>query len=348
MFEAESHLTILKRLRTYFNSELGNVTASMEGTFAGNILSANAVEFEKAYAEMDLIADAAFPQTSWGDYLSHIAENWGLSRRKATAAVVVLRLTGTANIVVPAGSLFSTQDSINFLTDAVVTLDGQGMANVTATAQITGEQTNVEADTITRIPVSIYGVSAVTNPDAAHDGYNDEDDNTLRSRLLVHLQKPIQSGNVNNYIDWATSVSGVGTAKCLPLWNGNGTVKVIITNADNNVASDELVQRVATYIEKQRPIGATVTVVTCRALTINVSFTVVSGTGDITALKTAFMDYFKNIAFVQGYISYAQLGEVILSTTTGITDYSDLSINEGTNNIILMADQLPTLGTVTV
>lgn len=348
MFEAEDNLTILKRLKDWFNTKFGNKTTTVEGTFAGDVLAASAVEFEKAYAEMNLIVEAMFPQTSWGIYLSHLAEDWGLQRRQATQAAVTLVISGNAQTVVPAGALFSTPDGINFITDKDVTLDTQGKGTVSASSQQTGTTANVEAETITRIPVSIYGVSAVTNPEAAHDGYDEEDDETLRKRLLDHLQKPAQSGNKNHYIEWAQSVPGVGTAKCLPLWNGNGTVKVIITNINGDIASDTLVKTTAEYIESMRPIGATVTVVSCTPLTINLAFKRVSGTADVETIKKAVTNYLKATAFTQAYVSYAQIGDTLLSTATGLIDYSGLQVNGGTENITLTLEQLPVIGEVTI
>ena len=179
------------------------------------MLSANAVEFEKSYAEMDLIVDASFLQTSWGDYLTHIAETWGIFRRTSVSAVVTLQITGTKNTPIPSGSLFSTEEGINFTTNESVTIGNSGTVSVEATAQNVGESGNVAAGTITKIPVTIYGVSSVINNNDAHDGYNEEDDDTLRARTLAHLKKPAQSGNSNHYIEWAQSVSGVGAVKCI-------------------------------------------------------------------------------------------------------------------------------------
>ena len=74
---------------------------------------------------------------------------------------------------------------------------------------------------------------------------------------------------------WAKEVGGVGDAKCLPLWNGNGTVKVIIINSDKGVADSDLIERVAEHIEESRPIGAEVTVESAAPLVVNVNAKVI-------------------------------------------------------------------------
>ena len=361
MFEAETRSAILERLKKYYAEFKGTDVSAVEGTFSFDTLAANAKEFEKAYAEMDLMMDAAFPQTSWGVYLDRLADELaGLSRRAATPAVVTLSISGTAGATVPAGSLFATASGTNFATDEAVKLDDKGTGTVKATAQSTGAGGNVAAGTITVIPVSIYGVSKVTNEAAAYNGYEEETDGALLERLLFAVRQPATSGNVYHYIEWSTSVSGVGAVKVLPLRNGNGTVKVIVVNANKDTPSEELLQSVRDTIAENAPIGATVTVTAPTLKTVNVSLKVTNGTGNADAIKTALTKYFKASVFGKNYttqkstdtvtISYAQIGRIILdnSDTTGVNDYDDLTINSGTENIVCAVDNLPVVGTVTL
>ena len=361
MFEAETRSAILERLKKYYAEFKGMDVSAVEGTFSFDTLAANAKEFEKAYAEMDLMMDAAFPQTSWGVYLDRLADELsGLSRRAATPAVVTLSITGTAGATVPAGSLFATPSGTNFATDEAMKLDDKGIGTVKATAQSTGAGGNVAAGTITVIPVSIYGVSKVTNEAAAYNGYEEETDGALLERLLFAVRQPATSGNVYHYIEWATSVSGVGAVKVLPLWNGNGTVKVIVVDANKDTPSEELLQKVRDTIAENAPIGATVTVTAPVLKTVNVALKVTNGTGDVDDITNALTKYFKDSVFGTNYttqkstdtvtISYAQIGRIILdnSDTTGINDYDNLTINSGKENIICAVDNLPAVGTVTL
>ena len=47
----------------------------------------------------------------------------------------------------------------------------------------------------------------------------------------------------------AKEVERRGDAKCIPLWNGAGTVKVIIINADKQAADAALINAVKNHIE---------------------------------------------------------------------------------------------------
>lgn len=362
MFEAESRDVILERLKKYYDEAKQTDVSAVEGTFSFDTLAANAKEFEKAYAEMDLIVEAAFPQTSWGRYLDYLAEELaGLDRRAATSAVAVLTVTGTAGAVIPKGSIFATESGINFLADDDTTIPSTGTASIKATAQTAGAGGNVVVGTISKIPVSIYGVSSVTNEAAAYDGYEEETDSILLERILFAVRQPATSGNVYHYIEWSTSVSGVGAVKVMPLWNGSGTVKVVVVDTNKDVPSDDLLQEVRDVIAQNAPIGATVTVVAPTVKAINISLKVTNGAGNADAIKTVVTEYLKKEVFGTNYknlsdlnkeitVSYAQIGRIILdeSARTGVTDYNALTINDGTTNLTVPADNMPVVGTVTL
>ena len=108
MFEIQTRQDVLKRLLQDFKTIDTNGMSTHEGTFAFDTLSANAVEFEKSYAEMQLILDAAFPQTSWGQYLTMHAEAHGVIRKKATKSKVVLKIIGNEGTTIPTGITVST------------------------------------------------------------------------------------------------------------------------------------------------------------------------------------------------------------------------------------------------
>ncbi len=347
MFEMETRKNILDRLKQYYTETAGDKVNIIEGGFVWDTLSANSKEFEKAYAEMALIIEASFPQTSWGDWLTKKAEEHGIIRQEATSSSVILTVTGQAGTTVQEGSLFSTNDGKNFITVETKKIEFTGTVDIKAQSQDVGISCNVDAETIIKIPMSIYGVSAVTNKNSAYDGFDEETDEELLERLLFKVRQPATSGNKNHYIIWATNVEGVGGVKVLPLWNGNGTVKVIITNAENEIASEDLIAKVQNYIDEQRPIGATVTVVSPKPLNIDIGLKVTKGSGNPNEIKNVVNDFFKTTAFEREYVSYAQVGKVILEkTATGVQDYSDLTLNNKAENIALTDEQLPTVGQV--
>lgn len=348
METAITKIEILDRLLNEYASVQTSGVSAVEGSFTFDTLSANAVEFEKAYAEIMLVLEAAFPQSSWGEYLTLKAEEHGIRRQQATKAVVELTVKGKAGTIVSAGSVFATTSGISFISTKEAVIADTGTISIMAQAKEAGVNGNVKAGSISKIPVAIYGVSSVTNELDAYDGFDLETDEALLTRLLFKVQKPATSGNCYHYQLWATSVDGVSMVKVIPLWAGNGTVKVLVLDANKQAASENILKAVREKIAANAPIGATCTVAAPKLLSVNISLKVTEGVGNIDGIKNVVNDYFTANALELSSISYAQIGKAILGSPeiTGVRDYSNLLINNGNINIAVGTEQLPVVGTV--
>lgn len=336
MYEAESQDTILKRLQ----QNTGSQVSTYEGTFAYDVLASNSIEFAKQEVEREEMYKAAFAETASGDYLTLIAADHGVERKEATAPVGNVLVKGTGTI--PVGTLFQTEAGVTFTTTTTTTTAVKNEATIPVKCTETGTVGNVAANTITVIPMSIPGITSVNNPEAMADGFNAESDEDLYDRFHFHVTQPATSGNVNDYIEWASSIPGVGHVKVLPLWQGPGTVKVLVTDANGEPASPTLLNTVKAYIESVRPIGAEVTVVTPALFDLTIKLTVTSGSGDADYIKSMLNKYFVSRNFTGTTISYAKVGNMILTDAkTGVDDYSWLLINDATGNISVTDDQIP-------
>ncbi len=160
----------------------------------------------------------------------------------------------------------------------------------------------------------------------------DETDESFRARILERIQKPIISGNKNHYIFWAKSVDGVGNAKVESCWNGNGTVKVVVLSSDFGVPSDEVIENVSNYIEEQRPIGASVTVVKATPVEVNVEATIVYDSNFTLeeieqAFSEALQNYLNTISFDETKVlSYYKIGDIIFNID-GVMDIVEYTLN---------------------
>lgn len=345
MYENQTFEAIMQRLLSKVPSDVDK----SEGSFIYDALAPVALELAQAYAELDRILQIVFAQTSYGEWLEKRAAEFGIYRKAGTKATGQVKFTGNDGTIIPAGTLVQTESGLQFQTKAEVTIQG-GVAIADIEAVEIGSQYNVPANTITELPVSIVGVVSVTNEQATTGGTDEEDDASLLNRLLVKVQTPATSGNANHYKLWALEVAGVGDVKVFPLWNGPGTVKVLIIDSNKQPASADIVNAVATHIEENRPIGAQVTVVSAQPLTINVSATIVRDTNYTleqvtTNVRNKITEYLKSIAFKQNFVSYAMIGSLMLDNT-GVLDYSNLSVNGGTTNIAIGDEQVAVLGQV--
>ena len=150
-------------------------------------------------------------------------------------------------------------------------------------------------------------------------------------------------------MEWAQEVPGVGDVRVIPLWNGAGTVKVVIVDSENQPAGDELIKKVKEHIEEERPIGADVTVVSASALDIDISVTLITdgSEGIQTAIEENIRGYFADEAMEKAYVSYAKVGSFILSVA-GVEDYSDLKINGKAENVVINDGSVPVLRSVSI
>lgn len=292
-----------------------------------------------------------------GDELARfVYQRKGITVREATQAIALLTVTG--NGTVKTGDLFASKGGVLFEAAETVTVSGAAIVHVRA--QIAGAGGNLPAGTITEMPVTLTGISSCVNETASHDGFDREDDDTLRDRYYEALRNPPTSGNIAHYRMWAREVAGVGEARVFPLARGDNTVDVVLIDADAQPSSDELTAAVQEYIdpgsrgtgEGQAPIGAHcyVEAATPRTITIEVTAVLQAGfdTGNAAqAIRTALTDYLAGIAFQSDYVSYAQISNVILAID-GVVDHTGLTVCGGTENVSVAEREVAVLGEVTV
>lgn len=290
----------------------------------------------------------AFALTASGEYLDRKVAEQGITRRQSSYAKGTVRIYGNHGEIVRQNSKVAA-DNILFAVDKTVSIPQNGYVDVTATCVVGGSVGNVKKGEINRFPVTLPGLTAVENITDFTGGYNAETDKDLLERYIEKVSRPNVSGNKYHYIEWAKEVTGVGDAQVIPLWNGAGTVKVVIVDLDNQPASAELIDAVKSHIEENRPIGANVTVVAATALKLKITLTLVSEdkTGLSDKISAVVKDYLTEVALNKSYISYAQIGSLILSVD-GIDDYRNLKINGGTSNITLATGTVPVLESVVV
>ena len=241
-----------------------------EGSFTDDQISAVAVELWKVYQSLDAIVPIAYVDETSGDYIDLRCGEFGITRKAGTKATATLAITGTNGTVIPAGKVFVTADGYQFTVDADATIIG-GAASVKVTAVEVGAAYNVAAGAIAGQLQNLVGVDSVSNAAAATGGADSEADAALVGRLSNFLQNTATSGNSAHYVQWALEVAGVGAAKVTPLWNGAGTVKVLVVGSDRGPVDGTIVAACAEHIEANRPIGATVTVLSASGLSVNVS-----------------------------------------------------------------------------
>lgn len=321
---------------------LSRVTSDVdkrEGSVIYDALAPCAYKLAESYFMLNFFIDLVSGDTAVGEFLDRVVADYGITRKPATYAIRQVETSGPISI----GTRWGLNDTTYVITELITTNAYR------AQCEQLGSIGNTYAGQLENID-NVSGVTA-TLTEIIIPGEDEETDDNLRARFYTQIQAPSTSGNADNYKKWALEVPGVGDAKVFPLWNGNGTVKVIVV--DENMAIDStLPTTVFNYIETVRPIGAIVTVESPGEKLINVSASIVlDGSKTLEEVKTAFTtvlsSYLKEIVFETYSVSYARIGSLLLSTI-GIADYSNLLVNGGTANISLLDTEMPILGTVTL
>ncbi len=354
MFESYTAESIKTTLLEGVSAQGWSVEA---GTLAYQLVAPIATQMAEMYANLDDLLSKIFVDETAGVWIDVAANTLGLYRLAGDYATCTIALFGTAGTQIPSGTLFCTDDGLQFELEAAVTLDSDGVGAGTLTACAMGEDSNIAAAELTRLYVSIQGLSTFQNS-AATGGVDIETDGDLYARLVAHRQTPATSGNVSDYAQWATAVAGVGYVRVTPLISGNGTVGVTITTSENTTASDELVEEVAAYIEENRPVGAAVTVVSADGVNIDiVTEVVLTSTANLTAVEA---DYVSNLdtylaSLMSSWADSTDGVSVIynrvlycLLDVDGVVDVGTLTINGESASAVLDWDEIPILGEVSL
>ena len=328
-------------IRDRMLNRMPNDIDKREGSFVSNMVSPVGVEFAKYYMELDNILSIMFLEDATNEYLDKKVYDFGAERKLGTIAKGVVKITGENGTHIPSGSELVSQSGLSFFTTEDAWVD-EGEAIVTVNAADVGIEYNIIQNSIDKFVDNLYGVKSVVNEGGFSEGTNSETDEELRERFFEKIRRPATSGNIYHYEQWAKEVDGINQViKVKPLWNGPGTVKVIVAN-DNNIVSDEIVQKCQEHINSVRPIGADVTVITPKALDITITANIYMEEGySSTVAKIEFEDNLKSYLMgCDGTIVYTRIASC-LGSVIGIADYSDLRINGVTTNISYDDEKLP-------
>lgn len=344
-----------------------------EGGFICDLLATIANERIRSREENLELMEIHFVDTATGEDLDRVIESRSpLKRGEAKPAKGSVRVIGIPKTPLSAGTLYMSiipdeqSGLVEFeqLEDAVI--GERGTVIIEVEAMLGGQVGNIPAGTIA-ISEPIPGIADVENLEAFTGGIDEEDDESFRERYHTWARSDASSGNIDHYVKWSLEVpgGGVGGVQVIPLWDGRGTVKVILIDTDGKPASSDIVQRVQDYLasvpaegEDQAPIGATVTVVPAEKTNLNISAKLIlSGTRSIESITTELSDKLSEFLTKEAranwnrraqpyYVSAAKVGSLIWGMD-GVKDYLELVINGDASSVEIEGGKVAVLGTVT-
>ncbi|WP_321999367.1 baseplate J/gp47 family protein [Bacillus pumilus] len=344
MFEEQSYEAIMERMLERIPDDIDK----RENSVIWNALAPAAAELAQSYIWLDQVFDLVFADTAQGEFLDRRAAEVGITRKAATSAVWSVEVA-PEGIRIPIGSRFYI-DSLYF----------QYQSDGTLKCETTGAVGNGNFAELPLLSLdNIPGLESVIFEELKIPGQEEEDDEALYERYLMRARREAVSANKAHYKKWAEEVEGVGRAKVFPLWNGEGTVKVVITDGNFDVATDLLVNKVQEYIdpvpgegEGQAPIGATATVESAKWKDVEVSVSVelkmdYSLEDAQQEIEEKIKSLLKSLAFEENVIRMSAINDILYHADS-VSDYADVLINGEAKNLPLQDIEIPRLGQVNV
>ena len=286
---------------------------------------------------------------------------------------------------VTASVIFETIGS--YVLDGTPDESGMVTKKVDIRAMSGGLVGNVAADAIKLMVSPINGIAKVTNPKPTTGGVEAEEDDGYKIRILDAMRNgQSRTGCNSDYVHWAQEVAAVGQVIVDPEWDDPnlpenfhyidqsgdrrcaGAVRLLIIDSNGLPANQQILDAVYLHIAgtgerdpaRLMPIGAHLTVIAPAGLTVDIKANVLIDSGeDIGTIEKRFRENLDkywlevgqeatdNPAEHTGYIRWVQVGAV-LAKTSGVKDYTGLTVNGGTVNIAITQVQYPVTGEVTL
>ncbi|OCT10992.1 Baseplate J family protein [Paenibacillus pectinilyticus] len=353
---------IRSRMLNCFPSDLDK----SEGSYIWDALAPASIELALAALQSQEVLRRGFAGTTFGPYLDMRCAERGITRKDAMKAVGQVKFTGVVGTIIPQGArigtladaLYGTSSRMFETLDAAV-VDSSGYVIVSVSALEGGVKGNVPSGAVSLLVTPIVGITSVTNTSPMTNGTDVEKDESLLNRFYAKVRSPGTSGNKADYLNWVLDVAGVGAAQVLPLWQGPGTVKVVIIGTDKRSASASIVTAVQQYIYPapplvgKAPIGAVATVVAAAEVAIGIQAVLtLNGSRTLAQVKNDFTEavraYLSELAFSSDpAVRYVRIGSLLLDTP-GVQDYANLQINGGSSNITINVGQVAVIGVVSL
>lgn len=266
------------------------------------------------YGYIANVADQIIIDTADGEFLARHASTWGVRRKAAVAARALATATGTNGSVIPAASELTRSDGTIYVTSLAVTISG-GTAEISVEASEAGAGGDIAPGALLTFSSAVAGVNAtVTVTETSTAGAAEEDDESLRARLLSRIRTPPEGGAIGDYVAWALAQSGVTRAWCYPGWLGAGTVGLtfVMQGRDNPIPLTADVNAMQAALDMLRPVTADLTVFAPSTVAVPFSITSAPSTAEVReAIVAELDDFFRREAEPGGTLYLSRMREAI-------------------------------------
>lgn len=339
-----------------------------EGSVIYDAIAPMAIEISLLYSYLDFLFKNAFGDTANRYWLIERAKERGIEPYKATKSVIIGRFDTKLNI----GDRFFIDDI--YYTVSKLQKEEKELFFYELICNEEGSIGNIEGGKLTPTR-TIRNLNLAEIYKLAILGEDDEDTEDFRERYFETIKSIAYGGNIDDYRKKVKAIDGVGLVKVIPVWNGGGTVKLIITDSEFKEPTYELISKVQEIIDPipfhqkgvgVAPIGHYVTVVGAKSKKINITCEILrSRDSNLEEIKREIEkdveEYFKNQRkkwasyekvnsniYVENDIRLAKITSIVLNVAD-VIDYETIKFTDTDKKIFdLSEDELPVLGDVIV
>lgn len=331
-----------------------------QGSLIYDALAPNAAETASFYADLEMLEDRTFGDTATGDDLTRRAAERGITRKGAVKA------TFYGSFLDENGAEYPVEAGTRFFLEKYyyVVLSREEDGRYVLECETAGACGNDYLGNLLPLE-TMMGLAEATLTELRTDGEDEEGDEELRKRYFASFDADAFGGNIADYKSKVNALQNVGGVKVYPAWNGGGTVKVVIIDQGWRAPTETELSELQDRIDPESrgegygiaPIGHRVTVdgvteVPCR---ISMNLSLAEGAVQETVLadiQGRFEVYFEEMrknwadsTYLTVRISYLEARAL---EAEGVVDISGCSINGGSGNLVLGADEVPVLGEIGV
>ena len=328
---------------------------SREGSMLWYGSAPAAVEGQNLYIMLDTILNETFADTATRPYLLRRARERGLVPKPASYAIG-RAVTTPPEVEIPIGARFSMND-LNFV---ITGKESPGVYR--ARCETLGEAGNEGVGKL--IPIEyIKGLESAELTEILIPGEEEQATESFRKEYLDSFSVQAFGGNIADYKKKVKALQGVGGVKVYPVWDGGGTVKLVLIDSTFGKPTEELVATVQTAIDPETnhgeglglaPIGHTVTVEGVSETAVSMETTLAYQDGwawdDVKPHAEAAVDgYFHELAEgwaeqEGGLVVRVSAVEMRLLGCPGVLDVGDTKLNGEPENLTLDENAIPVRG----
>ena len=334
MFSNQTYEVIKQRILDNINIDIDK----REGSFTSNMVAPIVEELAKAYINMGDVLSLGFLEDNFDTFLDKRVGEFGVYRKAGTKAIGEIKVEGQNGATIENGTIIKSNDLyFTVLNDIELPNDN----TIYVEANEVGYKYNLLANTEFELVEKNEKITKLVNEINFTNGVDVETDEDLRKRFVKVVNNPSTSGNKNHYEEWALEVNGVGRAIVYPLWNGNGTVKVMVIGNDNKPVTEEIIEACKLHIEENMPIGCQLTVITPSLLDVVIKADVELKEGYVLEdveieFKNSLNEYLKGVI---NNLTYSKVYGLLVNLPA-VGDVNSLLINNSNNNIVIAEDKI--------